>query len=105
MLLAGCAYFRSVPDNAEAFKEGLSCHMPKGEVERWASANKMEPLSCTPAPSRDEPYSCDSGTERVVYRLLFDDQDELISVQPGYIYDLTHLIYEGSVDLCEKHGE
>ena len=102
--LSACAYFKVVPENAEAFEAGLYCRMARNEVESWAGSKQMGPLACTLPASRGLPHDCDTGTGRVVHRLLFDAKGELVSVQPGYVYDLTHLTYEDPVELCGSAG-
>jgi len=97
-LLVSCAYVKSVPEDAITSEKGLRCNMTMNEVVDWASANGMDHLDC---PSDALVTRCDAAEGRAQYLLLFSKAGGLISVQPGYVYDLTHLTYEGRRDLCK----
>ena len=100
-LIAGC-HFKVVPENADAFQEGLRCSMSTDEAKVWAATNKMGEVSCKSLSTATKKASCETNAGRAVYTLLFDESGGLSSVQPGYIYDLTYLTYDPVIELCEK---
>ncbi len=93
-LLGACGHIKMVPDNATAFQEGLRCNMTHAEVDAWATTNGIDGTVCR------SPTHCETGTGRAVYTLRFNENDQLTSVQSGYIYDLTYLTYDPVIDLC-----
>lgn len=100
--VSSCAYIKSVPENATAFAKGLQCHMTKNEVRELANANGIDSFDCASVSPEVTESRCDAAEGRAQYLLLFDRNEGLISVQPGYVYDLTHLTYDEGSNLCKE---
>ncbi|MFM9844353.1 MAG: hypothetical protein ACKVOI_15440 [Dongiaceae bacterium] len=100
--VAACGHIKIVPDNAAAFQDGLRCGMSQKEVRAWAAANDMDGLACTPLSDNSRMARCDTGSGRAVEALFFGNDRGLISVQPGYVYDLTYLTYDPVIELCAR---
>lgn len=105
-LLASCgAYIKISPDSAEAFEDGLACRMPRKDVETFAKSSGMDSIGCKLQHYQGKSMQCGTSSGRAVYRLFFNEADELVTVQSGYIYDLTHLTFEDPVDICVSNAD
>lgn len=98
--LTNCGHIRMTPDKALAFQDGLRCGMSRAEVRAWAAANSMDGLACSSLSDKFKTSQCDTGSGRTVELLIFSDHGRLISLQPGYVYDLTYLTYDPAIELC-----
>jgi len=100
LALTNCGHIRMTPDNAETFQDGLRCGMSQAEVRAWAAANNMDELACSSLADKSKTAQCDTGSGRAVESLIFKEHAKLVSLQPGYVYDLTYLTYDPVVELC-----